>query len=113
MRRAHGLGNPIQDAYLFAPRNWHDLDLADLDLGGTSAVPVNVPVVARVLAVGKHGNAYVPTARISRDQPPNCNDPGVDRQDQNRDDDFTRGRRRQGRLLKLVATYMAVASQSC
>jgi len=57
VRRAHSLGNPIQDAYFFAPRNWHDLDLADLDLGGTSAIPVNVPVVARVLAMDKDGNA--------------------------------------------------------
>lgn len=65
MRRAHSLGNPIQDAYFFAPGNWHDLDLADLDLGGTSAIPVNVPVVARMLAMGKDGNAYVPNREIS------------------------------------------------
>ncbi len=65
--------------YFFAPRNWHDLDLADLDLGGTSAIPVNVPVVARVLAMGKDGKAYVPNRENLGDQLPNCNDPGVDR----------------------------------
>jgi hypothetical protein len=64
VRRAHSLGNPIQDAYFFAPGNWHD-HLADFDLGRTSAIPVNVPVVARMLAMGKDGNAYVPNREIS------------------------------------------------
>ncbi len=53
------LTNPTQDADYFAPANWHSLDNADLDLGGTSAIPVNVPVVGRVLALGKDGNAYL------------------------------------------------------
>ncbi len=53
------LTNPTQDADYFAPANWHSLDNMDLDLGGTSAIPVNVPVVARVLALGKDGNAYL------------------------------------------------------
>src|SRR5208283_2438257 len=47
------LVNPTQDADFFAPANWHTLDNEDKDLGGTSAIPINVPVVARVLALGK------------------------------------------------------------
>ena len=43
---------------LRAPTNWHTLDQDDLDLGGTSAIPINTPVTARVLALGKDGNAY-------------------------------------------------------
>jgi hypothetical protein len=56
------LGNPTGTADFFAPQNWPELDLADLDLGATSAIPVDVPtvpVVARVLALGKDGNAYL------------------------------------------------------
>jgi outer membrane protein assembly factor BamB len=56
------LGPPTSTADYFAPRNWPDLDTNDLDLGGTSAIPVDVPVsppVARVLALGKDGNAYL------------------------------------------------------
>jgi hypothetical protein len=53
------LANPTQDADYFAPTNWHTLDLEDLDLGGTSAIPIDVPVAARVLALGKDGNAYL------------------------------------------------------
>ncbi len=51
--------NPTQDADFFAPANWHYLDQHDLDLGGTSAIPVDTPVAARVLALGKDGNAYL------------------------------------------------------
>jgi hypothetical protein len=54
------LGFPTQTADFFAPQNWLDLDHADLDLGGTSAIPVDVPGgAARVLALGKDGNAYL------------------------------------------------------
>ena len=53
------LTNPTQDADFFAPRNWHYLDQNDLDLGGTSAIPIKAPVDARVLALGKDGNAYL------------------------------------------------------
>jgi hypothetical protein len=53
------LGNPTQDADFFAPANWHALDQADLDLGGTSAIPIDAPVAARVLALGKDGKAYL------------------------------------------------------
>ncbi len=53
------LTNPAQDADFFAPTNWQFLDQNDLDLGGTSAIPIDTPVAARVLALGKDGNAYL------------------------------------------------------
>jgi hypothetical protein len=56
------LSNPTQAADYFARQNWYALDQADLDLGGTSAIPIDVPVspvVHRVLALGKDGNAYL------------------------------------------------------
>jgi len=53
------LTNPTQDADFFAPTNWQFLDHHDLDLGGTSAIPIDAPVAARVLALGKDGNAYL------------------------------------------------------
>jgi outer membrane protein assembly factor BamB len=54
------LGFPTQKADYFTPQNWAALDHADLDLGGTSAIPVDVPGgAARVLALGKDGNAYL------------------------------------------------------
>ena len=53
------LANPTQDADFFAPTNWQALDQQDLDLGGTSAIPIDAPVAARVLALGKDGNAYL------------------------------------------------------
>jgi hypothetical protein len=76
------LGFPTQTANFFAPQNWRALDNADLDLGGTSAIPVDVPGgAARVLALGKDGNAYlldranlggiggqITTSRVSTDE---------------------------------------------
>ena len=53
------LTNPTQDADYFAPANWHTLDQRGHDLGGTSAIPINIPVVPRMLALGKDGNAYL------------------------------------------------------
>ncbi len=53
------LKNPTEDADFFAAKNWHFLDENDLDLGGTSAIPIDTPVAARVLALGKDGNAYL------------------------------------------------------
>jgi hypothetical protein len=47
------------DADFFTPTNWHMLDKEDLDLGGTSAIPVLTPTIERVLALGKDGNAYL------------------------------------------------------
>ena len=43
----------------FAPANWHYLDEHDLDLGGTAAIPLNISSVARMLALGKDGKAYL------------------------------------------------------
>jgi hypothetical protein len=59
IRLSSTLRNPADNADFFAPTNWHDLDLGDVDLGGTSAIPVNTPVAPRVLALGKDGNAYL------------------------------------------------------
>jgi outer membrane protein assembly factor BamB len=59
IRLSSTLANPTQEADYFAPANWHGLDEKDLDLGGTSAIPINTPVSARVLALGKDGNAYL------------------------------------------------------
>jgi outer membrane protein assembly factor BamB len=53
------LVNPTQDADFFAPANWHYLDQNDLDLGGTSAIPIDATVTPRVLALGKDGDAYL------------------------------------------------------
>ena len=48
----------------FAPANWPTLDAEDLDLGGTSAIPLDVPratgpAAPRMLALGKDGHAYL------------------------------------------------------
>ena len=75
IRLSSKLANPTQDADYFAPTNWHTLDQQDLDLGGTSAIPINTPVTARVLALGKDGNAYLLNREnLGRDRSPNCRD---------------------------------------
>ena len=95
------LTNPTQDADFFAPANWQTLDQEDLDLGGTSAIPINAPVTPRVLALGKDGNAYLLNRENPRrDRAPNCRDSGVDQRDQHRDGDLPRRGRRQGRLRR-------------
>jgi outer membrane protein assembly factor BamB len=48
----------------FTPSNWQQLDQRDQDLGGTEALPLNIPVsngppAKRVIAFGKDGNAYL------------------------------------------------------
>ncbi len=46
----------------WAPANWHDLDVGDTDLGGCSAILIDVPGAnpsQLVLALGKDGNAYL------------------------------------------------------
>jgi hypothetical protein len=48
----------------FTPSNWQTLDAQDRDLGGTEAIPLNVDSAngkpaARVIALGKDGNAYL------------------------------------------------------
>ncbi len=51
-----------QPADYFAPSNWLQLDAADLDLGGSGAVLVNVPAATPsqvVVALGKNGVAYL------------------------------------------------------
>lgn len=60
IRLAPTLGYSTQTADFFAPENWPALDQADLDLGGTSAIPIDIPGgAARVLALGKDGHAYL------------------------------------------------------
>jgi hypothetical protein len=59
IRLPPNLINPTQDADFFAAKNFRFLDQNDLDLGGTGAIPVLTPVTARVLALGKDGNAYL------------------------------------------------------
>ncbi len=52
-------GNPTD---YWAPINWHDLDNGDIDLGGCSAVLIDVPGATPsqlALALGKDGNAYL------------------------------------------------------
>jgi hypothetical protein len=46
---------------IFAPANWKQLDEEDLDLGGVTPIPLNVPgsAVPLLLALGKDGNAYL------------------------------------------------------
>jgi hypothetical protein len=59
IRLSSKLANPTNNADFFTPSNWHNLDLGDVDLGGTSAIPVNTPVTPRILALGKDGHAYL------------------------------------------------------
>jgi hypothetical protein len=50
-------------ANYFAPADWHDLDDADADLGGTNPLPIDLPAgrgpSALLLAMGKDGKAYL------------------------------------------------------
>ena len=43
----------------FAPANWQSLDTSDLDLGGSTAVPLDTGGRKLIVALGKDGNAYV------------------------------------------------------
>ena len=52
-------GNPTD---FWAPANWQSLDNSDTDLGGCSAILIDVPGATPsqlVLALGKDGNAYL------------------------------------------------------
>ena len=52
-------GNPTD---FWAPANWQSLDASDTDLGGCSAILIDVPGATPselVLALGKDGNAYL------------------------------------------------------
>ncbi len=59
-----GLAHSFDRKNYFTPSNWLALDNSDEDLGGTEALPFNVPVAGgspakRVIAFGKDGNAYL------------------------------------------------------
>lgn len=63
VRLEPGLAHSTATKDYFAPSNWEALDNADLDLGGTQAIPVRVlaphGTAPRALALGKDGNAYL------------------------------------------------------
>lgn len=60
IRLPFSLQDPTADtANYFTPKDWQSLDQADLDLGGTAAIPLNIGTTARMLALGKDGNAYL------------------------------------------------------
>jgi len=53
------LENPNSLADYFAPSDWQHLDEADLDLGGSNPMPLDVGGRRLILALGKDGNAYL------------------------------------------------------
>lgn len=64
IKLAPGLAHSTDPTTYFTPANWKTLDNEDLDLGGTDATVLKVPVagsspVERLLALGKDGNAYL------------------------------------------------------
>ena len=64
LRVSPDLRRPSESRDFFAPSDWRALDLADRDLGGTAAVPLDVAgpkgaVRKLVLAIGKSGEAYL------------------------------------------------------
>jgi outer membrane protein assembly factor BamB len=64
IKLAPGLAFSSAPADFFTPADWLTLDDEDLDLGGTGAIPFNVPQpgggeAARLLALGKDGRAYL------------------------------------------------------
>ena len=63
VRLKPGLAHSGDTRDFFTPSNWQDLDRDDADLGGTEALPFDVPAsphpAARVIAFGKDGNAYL------------------------------------------------------
>ena len=66
VRLRAGLARSTAPADSMTPANWRELDDQDVDLGGTGALPLTIPAaggaLARVLAFGKDGNAYVADA---------------------------------------------------
>jgi outer membrane protein assembly factor BamB len=67
IRLAPGLAHSTSPRDYFTPAGWQSLDDADLDLGGTDATLLSVPVagghmVERLLALGKDGKAYLVNA---------------------------------------------------
>ncbi len=63
IRLTPGLADTDDPKNFFAPADWPKLDRRDLDLGGTAAIPLDVPAPGgpahRVLALGKDGKAYL------------------------------------------------------
>jgi len=64
LRLRPGLAHSNDPKDYFVPSNWKDMDAADQDLGGTEALPFDIPVAGaapakRLIAFGKDGNAYL------------------------------------------------------
>ena len=63
LRFGADLARPVAQRDYFAPSDWKALDDHDLDLGGTAAIPLDVPgakgVRKLLLAIGKNGDAYL------------------------------------------------------
>lgn len=64
IRLRPGLKHSDNTKDYFTPSNWKALDSEDLDLGGTEALPFDIPQsgaapAKRVIAFGKDGNAYL------------------------------------------------------
>ena len=58
-RLAPDLAHSLNPRDFYAPRNWKQLDDEDLDMSGVSPLPFDVGDAARLLALGKDGNAYL------------------------------------------------------
>ena len=62
VRLEPGLAHSDDPRNFFTPANWKQLDDDDADLGGTEALPLDIPGAsraARIIAFGKDGNAYL------------------------------------------------------
>ena len=64
IRFGSSLSFSASPAAYFAPDDWQALDDADLDLGGTGPLPIQVPVasgapLSQLIQFGKDGNAYL------------------------------------------------------
>ena len=63
LRLSPDLTRPTESRDYFAPSDWRSLDRADLDLGGTAAIPLDVPntngAKKLIFALGKSGEAYL------------------------------------------------------
>jgi hypothetical protein len=53
------LAHSLNPRDFYAPFNWKQLDDEDLDMSGVSPLPLDVAGTARLLALGKDGNAYL------------------------------------------------------
>ncbi len=58
-RLAPDLAHSLNARDFYAPLNWKQLDDEDLDMSGISPLPFEVDGAARLLALGKDGNAYL------------------------------------------------------